>query len=192
MLLPTGYTPFPFERPAGDQTTQQHSVLRPARRGSQQKVAIGTKSAVSADNADPTKATSAHTADLFAGSEALQDRVPIDGSDGQRQRFESAAAVVVPRSVAGQQPISPARRQARIADDIAHPTQPITQRGGKRRVRPHARPHRVPGDEPGRDQIGRETQRQLQASERHQPPGRGQVSEHAGSAAKGPQRKRSR
>lgn len=70
LFLPIGYTSFPFERPAGDQTTQ-HSVLRPARCGPQQKVALGTKPAVGADNADPTKAISAHTADLFARSETL-------------------------------------------------------------------------------------------------------------------------
>lgn len=118
-----GYTPFPFERPTGNQTTQQR-IFRPTHCGSQQKATVGTKPAVGTDHADPAETAGAHTSDLFTGSEALQDRVPTYDRrcDDQRWRSKSTAAIV-PGGVAGQQSISSACRQTCVTDDITHPAQ---------------------------------------------------------------------
>jgi len=128
---------------------------------------------------------------VFSGSEeVVQDddrRRPT--ADGGRGTGATPDLAVPGGRVAGQQPASRRlRRQTRVAADIADPAEPVAQRGGPGRVRPDARPHRVPGNEPGRDQVGGETQRQLQAGQRHQSATVGQVAEHADGAAKGPQR----
>jgi len=120
------------------------------------------------------------------------DRGPTaDGGHGARP---TSGRPVPGGRVAGRRPGSGRRhRQARVAADIAHPAESVAQGGGAGRVRPDARPHRVPGNEPGRDQVRGEAQRQLQAGQRHQSPAAArQVPEHADGAAKGPQRDHSR
>jgi len=130
---------------------------------------------------------------VFAGPEALvqDDRGPT--ADGGRGARPTSVAAVPGGRVAGQRPVSRRHRgQARVATDIADPTESVAQGSGAGRLRPDARPHRVPGNEPGRDQVRSETQRQLQAGQRHQSSAARQVPKHADGVAKGPQRDHSR
>lgn len=184
----SGHTPFAVERPTGDQTAERRR--RPAH-GRGQESATRTQRHRHADRRPATETAGAHTAAVFPGSEeVVQDHDRRRSTaDGGRGTGPTPVPAVPGGRVAGQQPASRRlRRQTRVAADIADPAESVAQRGSPGRVRPDARPHRVPGNEPGRDQVRGETQRQLQAGQRHQSATVGQVTEHADGAAKGPQR----
>jgi len=185
-FVSSGHTPFAIERPTGDQTAERRR--RPAR-GRGQESATRTQRLRRSVRRPATETAGAHTAAVFPGSEeVVQDR-SRSTADGGRGTGPTPDPAVPGGRVAGQWPASRRlRRQTRVAADIADPAKSVAQRGGARSVRPDARPHRVPGNEPGRDQVGGKTQRQLQAGQRHQSATFGQVAEHADGAAKGPQR----
>lgn len=200
----TGHTPFSAERAAGQQT----NVLRRAARSDrsrQQETAFGTERAAGCGGGQPAETVGAGAVAVFAGPTAFrQDGVGrVDGGPGRPGGPPATTAATPVRhrrrrrrrprgGVARQRPAvrRPRRRRQQdgVAADIAHAAQPVAQGGGEGRVRAHARPDRVPGDEPGRDQVRGETQRQLQTGERHEPAARLQVAQHADGAAQGPQR----
>lgn len=185
----SGNTPFAAERQACHQTEHRRfrstaSAAARRRRGPEE-TGRGTRPyATAAHRGEPAETAGSRTVVLFAGPKAFRP---------DHRRLPGQAATGQGRGAAGRRPVSVERRQARVAAHIADPAEPVAQGGGERGVRPDAGPDRVSGNEPGRrDQIGGETQRQLQAGERRQPAAGGQVAEHVVDVAKVPQRKRSR